>query len=77
MFTTPDRRVMTLLLAGILALFTATPTQAAASATDIHVTNQGLQPSSAFAAVDAPVVLHNDTNPPIRLSDHPFTPEPA
>ena len=77
MFTTPDRRVMTLLLAGILALFTATPTQAAASATDIHVTNQGLQPSSAFAAVDAPVVWHNDTNAPIRLSDQPFTPEPA
>ncbi len=77
MFTTPDRRVMTLLLAGLLTLFAATTAQAAASATDIHVSGQGLQPAAAFAAVGAPVVWHNDTDAAIRISDQPFTPEPA
>ena len=67
MFTTPDRRVMTLLLAGLLTLFAATTAQAAASATDIHVSGQGLQPAAAFAAVGAPVVWHNDTD-----GGHPY-----
>jgi alpha-tubulin suppressor-like RCC1 family protein len=77
MFTTPGRRVAILLLAGILVLLASTTTQVAASVTDIYITDQGLQPPATFAAVGAPVVWHNDTAAPIRLSNHPFQPEPA
>ena len=77
MFSSPDRRVVTLLLAGVLALFTAATADAAAYATDIYVTDQGLQPSTAFAAVGAQVVWHNDTDTLIRLSDQLFALQPA